>query len=68
MTFKLKAWMVYLIGLGVYSIFVVGSSVEFGWVWDFGLFSIFGASIAGGIILGFYYMIKSILKRKQKNP
>jgi len=63
MSFKLKAWMIYLIWVGSFFILNISTlGIEDGYL-GITLGSTFGASIAGGIILGLYYMIKSSLKR-----
>jgi len=70
MAFKLKAWMIYLICIALSVPFTIlftsyGYGTGEGIYYDIG--SMMGSvAFIGGLILGFYYLIKISLKRRIK--
>lgn len=64
MTIPLKAWQIYLIAVPVVSVIVslTGGTGDF--YGDLGSIVV-GVAIQGGIVLGVYYIIKLIVKKKR---
>ena len=67
MTFKLKAWHIYLISIPVVTFLLVQFyGTDYGLEYDIGA-SATDAVIYGGIVLGIYYLIKHEGKKKKSN-
>lgn len=71
MTFKLKAWMIYLIDVAVIPIIVTALATgfedpQFYTVFEFYLYTLSNTVLYGGIVLGLYYAIFKIYKRSTK--
>ena len=67
MTFKLKAWMIYLICVGVIPLIIISLGYETGRGRGYDIESgIASTALIGGIILGVYYGISTTLKKKKE--